>query len=85
MVALGRVSIPDSKDSYLIYSFLSVLQQDLQNFLHKNKPTTNTITTTKAIFISPPFSNYTTPISKWLPKLLLYFGESFSLFLLPIK
>jgi len=41
--------------SYLIYSFLSALQQDLQNFLHNNKPTANTIITTRAIFISPPF------------------------------
>ena len=52
---LGRVSLPDSKDSYLIYSFLSVLQQDLQNFLHNNKPTNNTTITTRAICISPPF------------------------------
>jgi hypothetical protein len=40
---------------YLIYSFLSALQQDLQNFLHNNKPTAKTIITTRAIFISPPF------------------------------
>jgi hypothetical protein len=52
---LGRFRTPYGRFGAGVYSFLSVLQQDLQNFLHNNKQTTNTIITTRAIFISPPF------------------------------